>query len=112
MRKNRVGKVLAMIAFAVVFLVVISFVVMHLWNWLMPALFGLHLITFGQAMGVLVLSRILFGGFRGRHGGRMRWRRGMMERWGQMTPEEREKFRESMRGRCGPFAETVATPKG
>lgn len=82
---------------------------MLLWNWLLPTLFGWHLITFWQALGLLALSRILFGGF-GRHGfgrhgfgGRMRERmRGRMaERWDSMTPEEREKFRQGLRGRCG-----------
>ena len=42
-------------------------VVMHLWNWLLPALFGWRQITFWQALGLLVLCRILFGGFGG-HG--------------------------------------------
>src|SRR2546422_9255661 len=37
--------------------------VMLLWNWLAPALFGLRLITFWQAIGLLALCRILFGGF-------------------------------------------------
>ena len=35
----------------------------HLWNWLMPAMFGLQTVTFWQALGLLVLSKILFGGF-------------------------------------------------
>lgn len=47
---------------------VFSFAVMWLWNWLMPVLFGLHVITFWQALGILVLSKILFSGFRGRPG--------------------------------------------
>jgi hypothetical protein len=89
--------------FAVAFFTVFAFVVMGLWNWLMPALFGWHLITFWQALGLLVLSKILFGGFRGGPHRNWHWRRRMMERWEQMTPEEREKFRESMRGRCAPF---------
>ena len=37
-------------------------VVMHLWNWLLPSLFGWRLITFWQALGLLVLCRVLFGG--------------------------------------------------
>ena len=77
-----------------------GFVAMHLWNYLMPAIFGLRLITFWQAVGLIVLGRLFFGGFRPRGGG-MPWRRKMMERWEQMTPEEREKFREGMRHRCG-----------
>jgi len=100
------------IAFFVVLAVLaLSFVVMSLWNWLMPSLFGLRLLTFWQALGLLVLSKILLGGFRGRPGGGMHWRRRMMERWEQMTPEEREKFRQGMRGRCGPFEPPVETTK-
>jgi hypothetical protein len=90
---------------------VLSFVVMSLWNWLMPALFGLHGIGFWQALGLLLLSKILFGGFRGRRGPHMHWRGRMMERWAQMTPEEREKLREGMRGRCGMFGSSTAEPK-
>jgi hypothetical protein len=78
-----------------------GFVTMHLWNWLMPAAFGLKAITFAQALGLLVLSKILFGGFH-RHGGRRPgWGRHMRERWEQMSPEERERFRAGMRGRRG-----------
>ena len=78
-------------------------VVMHLWNWLLPTLFGWHQITFWQALGLLVLCRILFGGF-GLRSGRSNVRRRMSERWEHMTPEERERFRQGMRGRfgCGP----------
>jgi len=75
-------------------------VVRLLWNWLLPPLFGFKMITFWQAIGLLALGRILFGGF-GLHGGNRRYRRRMAERWEQMTPEERERFREGMRSRCG-----------
>ena len=44
MRKNRALRVLKIVLFAVVAGSFLSFVVMHLWNWLMPALFGLRLI--------------------------------------------------------------------
>jgi hypothetical protein len=81
----------------------VGFVVMSLWNWLMPTLFGWHPIGFWQAVGLLVLSKILFGGFRGRPTPYMSWRRRMIERWEAMTPEEREKFRQGMQGRCGSF---------
>lgn len=85
------------------FLALFTWIVMHLWNWLMPALFGWHLITYWQALGILVLSKILFGGFRGRPGPSRHWRRRMIERWENMTPDEREKFRQQAGGRCGPF---------
>src|ERR1043166_4980234 len=72
-----------------------------LWTWLTPPLFGFHQIGFWQALGLLALCRILFGGFGLRGSGRSGMRRRMAERWEHMTPEERERFRESMRGRCG-----------
>jgi hypothetical protein len=72
---------------------VFGFAVMWLWNWLMPAIFGLHAISFWQALGLLVLSKILFGGFYGRHGFKGDWRARLIRRWEDMTPEEREKFR-------------------
>lgn len=97
--------------FATLAIAVLGFVVMRLWNWLTPTLFGWHLITFWQAVGLLVLSKILFGGFRGGPGKHIYWRRRMKERWENMTPEEREKFREGMRGRCGSFAPSAAQPK-
>jgi Ca2+/H+ antiporter, TMEM165/GDT1 family len=108
---RRMVKGLMLAVFAVLFFTVFGYVVMRLWNWLTPALFGWHLITFWQALGILVLSKILFGGFRGGRPGRMRWRGRIRERWERMTPEEREKFRQSMRERCGPFASTAAEPK-
>ena len=103
--------VVKVIVFATLFITVFGFVVMRLWNWLMPTLFGWHLINFWQAVGILVLSKILFGGFHGHPGRDRQWRRGMMERWEKMTPEEREKLLQSFRGRCGPFGPPTAEPK-
>jgi hypothetical protein len=99
------------VLFAALFVTVFGFVVMRLWNWLMPVLFGWHSISFWQAVGILVLSKILFGGFRGHPGRHGQWRRRMMERWEHMTPEEREKFRQGMRGHCGRFGASTAEPK-
>jgi len=87
----------------VLFIVIGGEVVMHLWNWLLPMLFGWRQVTFWQALGLLVLCRILFGGF-GSHGhDRSKSQRPTTERWGRMTPEEREKFRQDVRARCGGF---------
>ena len=75
-------------------------VVMHLWNWLAPMLFGLRQITFWQALGLLVLCRILFGGWGGGGSGSKSPKR-KPEPWEGMTPEEREKLRQDWRARCG-----------
>ncbi len=91
---------LAMMGF-LVFIAAGGLVVLLLWNWLTPALFGLRTITFWQALGILALCRILFGGF-GLHGsGRSRFRRRIEERFASMTPEERERLRHGIRARWG-----------
>ena len=93
-------KILVMVTVAVL---LFGFGTEFLWNWLMPTIFGLHPINFVQAIGLVVLSKILLGGFGGRHGGRGwgrdRWKEGMRARWEQMSPEDRERFRTGMRGR-------------
>lgn len=85
------------------FLSLASFVVMNLWNWLVPAIFHLSAITFWQAMGIFVLSKILFGfGKGGPRGGGGAWmRHGMAEKFKHMSPEEKEKFKEKWGQRCG-----------
>ena len=103
----RAVKILVMVILASA---LFGFIVMTLWNWLMPMLFGWHTITFWQALGLFLLSKLLFGGFRGGAGHGRRWRRGMRERWEQMTPEQQEQMRERLRTRCGHFAGT-AEPK-
>jgi hypothetical protein len=86
----------------VLFVWLFGVIVMHLWNWLLPPLFGWHTITFWQALGLLVLCRILFGGF-GNSGNRGGHRRRKPEVWEVMTPEERESLRQRIRARCGPL---------
>jgi len=68
MKRHWVLKVVKVTAVVIVFIAVISAVVMLLWNWLMPALFGWQQISYWQAAAMLILSRILFGSFRGRGG--------------------------------------------
>lgn len=85
-----------LIPFAIVaFIFVGGEVVMHLWNWLLPGLFGWRAITFWQGLGLLLLCRILFGGLG--HGGP----KGRGCRRSRMSPEEREKFHDTLRARWG-----------
>ena len=103
MKRNRGLHVLKVLVIVAVAITVFSFVTMQLWNWLMPGVFGLHAITWVQALGLLLLCKILFGGFH-RHGGGYRgrsWKQQMVERWLAMSPEERERFQAGMRGRWG-----------
>jgi hypothetical protein len=88
--------------FFIVAALVMAAVVMLLWNAIIPGLTGWALLTYPKALGLLVLCRILFGGFRGgRHGGspwsgNVGWR----TRWKGMSEEERSAMRERWRERC------------
>ena len=98
-------RLLFIIPAAIVGLVVFTFlggaVVRFLWNWLTPPLFGWHQITFWQALAMLALCRILFGGFGMRGGRHVYGRRRMRERWRDMTPEERQKVRDRILSKFG-----------
>jgi hypothetical protein len=89
------------------FVAVVGFVTMTLWNRLVPELFNGPVINFWQTLGLLVLSRILFGGWgRGGRSGAWARRRKMMRekmesRMASLSPEEQEKFRQKMRATCG-----------
>lgn len=109
----RKGLKIAMIAaVAAPFVVALfGYIVMYLWNWLVPAVFGGRMITFWQGLGLLVLARILVGGLGGGHGDDKHGRRRSREHWEQMTPEEREAFRQGLRDRCGSREPGNAPPK-
>jgi hypothetical protein len=109
MRHLRIGRALRTIGVVALAVLAFGVLVMWLWNWLLPPLAGWHRIAFGQAIGLLVLCRILFGGLRG-HGG-WGWRHRMHERFAQLSPEERERFRERLH-RCGAEPSNAPTPPG
>lgn len=85
------------------FLSLISFIVMQLWNSLLPNILHATTITFWQAMGLFVLCKILFGFGKGgpRFGGRGPWmQQRMRDHMAKMTPEQRERFKQKFEGRC------------
>jgi hypothetical protein len=100
MKRFWMRKVAGFIALAIVGVAVFSTIVMLLWNALLPSLFHFPIITFPQALGLLILTKILFGGFRG-GGPRNHWKGKMKERWMNMNPEEKEKFMQEWNKRCG-----------
>jgi hypothetical protein len=101
---------LAILAMAL-FIAIGGGIVQLLWNWLLPALFGWRSITFWQALGLLALCRILFGGFGLRASPGTNVRRRIAERWQHMTPEERERLRQGLCGRWG-FGPPAGESKG
>ena len=119
-RRSRFGKAVMILFFCAAFVTVFSFIVMSLWNAILPAVLGVKAITFWQAMGILVLSKILFGGFGGwgnkREHFKNKWKQRMQEKWSSMSPEERQKFVNIWKSRCAdwknPFdEEKISTEK-
>src|SRR5437762_973419 len=95
-------RILFFILVAAVAILVFGGIVMLLWNNVLAAVTNVHTITFVQALGILVLAKILFGGFRGGWGPRRYyWKQRMREKWNNMTPDEREKFKQEWQKRCG-----------
>lgn len=94
--KPRCWKIVLLALFGIAAL---GWVVMALWNWLIPSLFvGGQELDYVHAIGLLILSKILFGGFRCHGGWHGRWHQNRLEK---MTPEEREKFQTGMLSCCG-----------
>lgn len=97
LQKHLIFVPLCLIVFATVF----GWIVMLLWNWLMPQIFGLPVISFWQAVGLLVLCKILFGnvgGHHGHHGMCHGERNKLRERWERMSPEERQRIMDMHKG--------------
>jgi hypothetical protein len=88
----------------------LGYLVMFLWNLLIPELFNGPVLTFWQAVGLFVLTKILLhsSGFNRHHGlfwnrGRYHyWKTRMEEKMASMTPEEKEKFTQEWGRHCRP----------
>lgn len=79
-----------------------GYIIMLLWNSIMPDVFHLGTITYWQAIGIFILAKILFGSF-GKKGcgyGRGYRRHFWKEKWMNMTDEEKAKFKEEWKNRC------------
>ncbi len=80
---KKIVKVIFMVIFGAIAITALAllfgYVVMLLWNWLMPAIFGLGIITFWQAVGIMILAKLFFGGFGG-GSGRSRRRKKNLEK--------------------------------
>ncbi|MBS0029494.1 hypothetical protein ACTJJ0_15625 [Chitinophaga sp. 22321] len=92
----------------VVFITAIGFATMTLWNCLIPELFHGPIITFWQAIGLLLLGKLLFGWHNHHKSWDDKWARGrewkakLREKMAHMTPEEQARMREQLRNRCRP----------
>ena len=93
MKKRWARKIPFVIAIGVLCVFAFSGIVMFLWNHILPGVLHVGAITLWQAAGILLLSKILFSGFKGRRG---RWhgKKQMFGQWQEMTEEEKQLFRE------------------
>lgn len=100
MRQKMKGKRKLLFLIPVALLFIISAIVMWLWNSCLIDATGLNAITYWQAMGILVLSKILFGGFHGfrKRGEHMRKKK-FFDKMKNMTPEEQQRFKEMWKQR-------------
>lgn len=101
--KNNFKKFLFFIPMMIFGLSAISFIVMQLWNWLMPVIFQLPTISFLQAAGLFALSKILFSSFNfnGRNKKMYLNNQAMKEKMMNMSEEERQQFKAQWKQRCG-----------
>ncbi len=102
-RGFRFRKFMMILPIGLAAITVFGFIVMGLWNAILPAVLHVGVISFWQALGILLLSKILFGGFHGgwKNGRRQQWKEKMNEKWMNMSPEEKEKFQQEWKSRCG-----------
>ncbi|XOV95389.1 MAG: hypothetical protein ACFHWX_07185 [Bacteroidota bacterium] len=94
----------------ILFFAVVSGIVMYLWNWLMPDIFDLRVITFWEAAGILLLSKIIFGFGKkgGHHHGGPSWK----NKWAHMSEEQKNQWKEKFKEKWCSAEPRVESEKG
>ncbi len=103
-RRFHPAKVFFFLLVGLAFGALLGYVVMLLWNAILPEVTGVKPLNFWQAVGLLILSRILFGSFRfGGRGGHPGYakKKYWKEKWMNMSEEEREAFKNKWKERWG-----------
>jgi hypothetical protein len=103
---NKAIKIIKMTTIGVLCVLLFGYLTMLLWNWIIPSVFNVNPISFWQALGLLLLSKILFGGFGGKswgHRGGYQWKSRYYEKLSSMSPEDRDRFKAKLREKwCSP----------
>ena len=111
---NKGLRILAWIACGVLAVLLFGLVTMSLWNWLVPVMFNGPVINFWQALGLLLLSKILFSGLGGKghcyghpgHASGAHWKSRFYNKFSSMSPEERAALKEKMKEKWCQWSET------
>lgn len=93
-------KIVLLILLGGLFVLLLGYVAMSLWNWLMPKIFGLTELTLIETFGLLLLAKIFFGfGFKGKGGGKdhWKWKKKFYQKYEGMSAEDRERFKTRMK---------------
>lgn len=97
---KQILRVAGIVALFIAAFLLMGFAVMHLWNWLMPELFHLPVIDIYQSFGLVVLSKLLFGGIRVHTLQPIGKRRWWKAKWESMSEDERQQFKKEFAERC------------
>jgi len=118
MSKHRGFRIIAMIFIVAGIISLVAFAVMLLWNWLIPSIFaGGPTITYWQALGLMILSKILFGGFKPHHpppfmrSKKEYWKSKIREKWNCMDDEKKSKIKDHMFSRSNVAEQEEGTEK-
>jgi hypothetical protein len=112
-RKVWIGK---FVIFGLAMVIVLGLVTQFLWNFIMPEIFGLPLITFWQGIAMFALAKLIFGfggsGGRGKWGGyrNHQWKREWAEKYSKLSPEDRERFKQKLKDKWCSWEENPAKP--
>lgn len=99
---NRGVRIAKLVALGIVGIAVFGWLFMLLWNWLVPVIFNGPVLNFWQALGLILLSKMLLMPFgKSHHSQHNRWRSGWKEKWANMSEEEKAAFKQKMRDKCG-----------
>ncbi len=86
-------RILRFVILALVFVTAMGFLTMTLWNWLIPVLFNGPEIMFAQALGLMLLGRLLVGGWGKGHHHHDGWKARMKEKLTGISEEEKAAFK-------------------
>ena len=107
MKKHKIIIIAKILIGAPLLIFALGFITMHLWNWLVPTLFNGPTINLWQTFGIVLLSKILFGGFKGKGGcccgggnPRQAWKEHMKAKWDNLSTEERSSLKNKFFNKC------------
>lgn len=110
MKKHWGFKIVGAIVIGGAFVFLYIFAFKSLWNWIVPAVFKGPTITFLHAFGIMLLAKMLFGGFHGKSGKcgggwknrkKQFWKQRFKDKWQHMSEEEKAALKNKFKSKFG-----------